>query len=274
MPFFFTTFRLARIPPPEPPPEVPEQDLGTLWMIIGDSQTEGRAPAGTSQNPGTAFRHIWNENVNDGADITTFTNLGQGGSTLNQSNSRYHLSSARTNRTWVHTQESGGQSGDGGSQITAAAFKAVFKDHILDIYANTPSAVISYETPFEFGRDVVSDPDYPYRDWSGAYETALREAITELYNENGITVYLAEVRRDIELLQNWTNGVITIVPADVWYQSGDPDWAHYTPMGNFMVALSMFVALGYNPTTFTFTSITDVTADQKTACVAVIAENI
>lgn len=258
-------FRSASPPPEEPDPA----DIGTAWIIAGDSQTEGRAPAGTSQNPGTAFRHIWNENVNEGADITSFTNLGLGGSALSGTNDRYMNSGARTNATWVHTQESGNQDSLDDSQITASAFKATFKSHIQDVATESPNAVISYETPFSFGRQGESG-----RNWDTDYETALREAVSELLSESSITVILAEVRRDIELLEVWTNGSITITPADVWYQEGDDNWAHYTPLGNFMVALSMLVALGYDPTGYTFTSITDVTADQKTACLAVIAENL
>lgn len=245
--------------------------IGLLWMICGDSQTEGRVPGdGTSDNPGTAFRHIYNENF--GTNVTTFTNLGQGGSSLNETTGRYNLSSARTNRTWVHSQESGAQDGDSGSQNTAAKFKAVFKTHIRAIFANTPGAVISYETPFSFGREGEGEG---VRNWNLTYEIALREAIEELLREEGIRVYLAEVRRNIEALQAYNEGGIDLTGADVvWYDNAEPNsaiWAHYTALGNFMVALSMFVGLGHDPTDFTFTSITDVTADEKTACLAIIS---
>jgi hypothetical protein len=264
-PFMFNNFRLAEIPPPEPEPPMEPLDIGLLWMICGDSQTEGRVPGdGPSDNPGKCFMNIWNENENAGADITTFTNLGQGGSSLASTNSRYNSSGSRMTRTWVHTQESGSQSGDGGSQDTAAKFKAVFKDHIRDIYANTPDAIISYETPNSFDR--TGD-----RNWDGAYETALREAIDELYDEDEIRVYLAEVNAIIEALEVYSSGGITIAKSDVWYTNPvDPLYAHYTALGNFAVALAMFCALGYDPTGYTFSSITDVTADQKTAAIACI----
>jgi hypothetical protein len=244
--------------------------IGLLWMICGDSQTEGRVPGdGTSDNPGTAFRHIYNENF--GTNVTTFTNLGQGGSSLNQTTGRYNASGARTNRTWVHSQESGAQDGDSGSQDTAAEFKAVFKTHIRAIFANTPGAIISYETPFSFGREGEGEG---VRDWRLTYEIALREAIDELLLEDGIRVYLAEVRRNIEALQAYNEGGIDLTGADVvWYDnSGDNSslWAHYTALGNFMVALSMMAGLGIDPRAFTFTSITDVTANEKTACLAII----
>lgn len=244
--------------------------LRTLWMIAGDSQTEGRVPGdGTSDNPGTAFRHIYNENF--GTNITSFTNLGLGGSSLAETNERYTASGSRTNRTWVHFQESGAQDGDGGSQNTAAKFKAIFKAFAIEIFTTTPGAVISTETPFSFGREGEGEG---VRNWNLSYEIALREAIRELLIEYGIVVHLAEVRRNIEALQAYNEGGIDLTGTDVvWYDNAGGNsslWAHYTALGNFMVALSMMVGLGIDPRNFTFTSITDVTANEKIACLAII----
>lgn len=246
---------------------IPRPNIGTLWMICGDSQTQGRAPAPSPcENPGNAFRLIYNEN--EGASVTTFTNLGEGGSSLAATNSRYHLSSARTTRTWVHSQESGSQSD--ATQDTAAEFKAVLIDHIRDIYANTPGAIISYEWPNNFDRGPEGTNESA-RNWYAAYAAVTREALDELLRDYGIKVYMAEVDRNIEALEVYNSGGITIAKSDVWYtDSLDPLYAHYTYLGNFMVALSMLVALGRDVRTWTFTSITDVTANQKTACLAII----
>lgn len=250
--------------------------IGLLWLICGDSHTEGRAPPGTCQNPGTALRHILNEN--EGTNITGFVNLGVGGSTLSETTGRYLAAESRANRTFVWTQESGNQQGGGDSQISPAAFRATFITHCIHVDTESPGAEQVYETPFSFGRGPAPiSPPEDFRAWGGEYEDALRSAIVELREVYGIIVHLAETNADILALQAYSDDDITITPYDVWYQRGElaapagrgPEF-HFTALGNFMVALSVMVAIGRNPLLYTYDSITDVTAAQKTACLNVI----
>jgi hypothetical protein len=229
--------------------------IGILWMGVGDSEMDGRTPDSNNpcHTPMDAFRNVLNEN--EGAGVSSWTKVALGGAILAEHHTRYLASGSRGTRTWVYSQESGEQSG---SQATAAGFKADFKAYIIAVRANSPSAVISFETANSFNREAEGD-----RNWT-SYNVVLREAIAELQAEEGITVYLSEADATIELLE------AALTPADVWYQNPDVrgPYAHYTPLGNFALALSKCIALGRDPRTMTFASITDVTTPHKTAAVA------
>lgn len=205
-----------------------------------------------------AAKNILNEN--EAAGIVSWTEIGQGGAVLTEHTTRYNASGSKAFKTWVNSQESGQQSG---TQATAAGFKAAAKAHFIAVAAGSPLAKHTYETPNSFN-SVAAD-----RVWDGAYEVALREAVAEVFAENGIIVYLAETNATIEDLESFDEGGITVIPYDVFYQAVDARGpsAHYTPLGNFAVALSLLVRLGRDIRTFTFNTITDVTADHKTAAV-------
>ncbi len=243
-------------------------NLGIKLMFAGDSETEGRTPDGTCENPGEAVKNILNENL--GLSISSFTNLGSGGSSLAETASRYMASGSKADRTFVNTQESGAQDGDDGSQATPALLKATLKTHIRNVRTNSPSAAICYQIPNSFRRT-------GNRNWD-PYEGPTRAALLELLSEENIRVYVAETNAVILAAEVYSAGGITIVPADVWYQAGEvspptgrgPEY-HFTPFGNWLVALSILHACGHPVTTYTYATITDVTADQKTAGLAVMA---
>jgi hypothetical protein len=235
-------------------------EIGTLLMDAGDSQTEGRAPDGPCENPGNAFRLAINEN--EGQSIPTFVNLGQGGSSLNQTRLRYLASSSRTNRTLVHAQESGSQTGDSESQDTPEKLRDQIIAFFLAASVESLLAKFGYEYPHSFWRQGDAG-----RNWDDLYQAALEEAITILRNTYGIIVYVARVRQFVEALEVYDVGGVTFTAPDLWYQEVDErgPWAHYTAFGNAAVAFARLISLGRDPRTWNFTSWTDITADQIAA---------
>ena len=234
-----------------------------LWACCGDSQTEGRTPPGSiSFAPMEVARLLYNENM--GTSIASWGELGLGGSSLPETTVRYLAYGSRGNRTWVHSQESGGIEAD---QDTLAEMKEAYKAHFRAVKTNSPSAFISYETPNSFDRTT------PDRNWEPREQT-LRDAIDEIWIQEGIRVYLAEVNAVIEALEVYNVGGVTITKADVWYQIDDErgPYAHYTELGNFAIGAEMLYAMGFPVHTWTTASITDVTADHKTAALNVITQ--
>lgn len=242
--------------------------LGVLLACCGDSQTQGRTPnTGVCLNPMEAARLLLNENL--GTSISSWGNLGQGGSSLAETTSRYLAYGSRGNRSWVHSQESGEISPD---QDTLIEYGEVLKAHFRAVKINSPNAVISTETPNSFNRTTTD------RNWDPR-EQFLRDTLEQLWEQEGIRVYLAEVNAVIEALEVYDFGGVTITPYDLWYQEdevgppgdGRGPWAHYTEFGNFVLGAEYLYSLGYPVTTWATTSITDVSAPHKTATFNVIA---
>jgi hypothetical protein len=228
---------------------------GSSWGSFGDSQSAGYG-TGTSEDPMTAFRNIWDQ---DFTPPTTYVLNGSGGRALAATNAYYTTRAERTGFTFVHFQESGDQAETG--QTTASEFGDTYDDFITEIQGNTPNAVKLSETAFNFGRGPEGQND-PNRDW-GPYNTELRARIAT-WAGSGVTIYLAEVDRNIKALD-------LLIPGDVWFSSVEANSYHYKDAGNLMVALSYFDTLNYDVTALDLSGITNVTAPQKAACLQVIA---
>jgi hypothetical protein len=242
-----------KVKPAPQPPDTGIPDLGLRWMFLGDSQTGGRA-SGEVLSHVTAFRAIWDKSFPTLAGEQA-TIDGVSGRRLASTAEYYGGSSARTDRTWVHFQESGGQ--DGAGQTTAAEFGATWEAFVRKIKAESPNAIISTETAFSFGRE-----DESGRDWD-PYNAVLREKLA-LVAKDGIKVRLAEVDRNVKALDALVGGV------NVWFQSSETNAYHYKGLGNLLVALSIFDAMGYNVDALDLSGITSVTADQKAKCLEII----
>jgi hypothetical protein len=238
------------------PPDTGRVIPGAKWMFIGDSQTAGRA-TGETKSHHSAFATIWNANFSP-AVTDTFSD-GQSGGYLIEHMDRYDSERRRTDRTWVHFQESGGQTSSSRNtgQATAADFGATWESFVRMIKAQSPAAVISTETAFSFGRESEAG-----RNWN-PYNVALREKLAALAKE-GIQVKLAEVDRNIKDLG------AAVGAGNVWFQSNETDAYHYKNLGNLMVALSIFDAFGYDVNKLDMSKITTVAADQKTKCLEII----
>lgn len=72
---------------------------------------------------------------------------------------------------------------------------------------------------------------------------------------SGITVKVADVNASI----TWASAQLG--DSVVWYQAGDVNEFHYTEVGNLMVAMTVWDALGYNVSTLDYSSITDVSTE-------------
>lgn len=242
------------------------RELGAAWMFLGDSQTDGRA-TGATRSPVEAFCRIWQTKYPSTGPTTPFTNLpsnpyknGVSGRSLAESKTHYDGRAERTNRTWVHFQESGNQNLAG--QATATAYGDTFDGFVTAIRANTASAVISTETAFSFGREAEA-----FRNWD-TYNTELRARVAT-WAASSVIIPIAEVDRDIKLLGT------SIGAANVWFQSGEVNEFHYRPAGNLMVALSKFKSLGYTITLADLADIptTEVSAAWQQACLDVYNAN-
>jgi hypothetical protein len=234
--------------PPSPP-----VDIGNAFMFLGDSQTGGYG-SGSTINPPTAFRAIWDETQTPPSSQHV---NGEGGRSLVQTNAYYTLRGDKGTRTMVYFQESGGQEEPG--QETAGEFGDTFDDFIAEIISNTPTAVIVTETAFSFGRE-----EEDWRDWT-TYNTE-QAARVATWGGLGTTIYVSQVNRNILRLQE------ILTPGEVWFQLGEGNDFHYKDAGNLMVALSMFDALGYDMDDLDLSGITVPTSTQINACLQVIAE--
>lgn len=237
-------------------PEFPSEPIAlpSRWVFLGDSQTAGRATESPSaESPIVAFRNIWDENALTPSSPTQTTN-GVSGRLLSETVAFYESVSI-VSTPWVHTQESGGQDAP---QNTASAFGDIFQDYIELIYSEWPSAIVSYETAFSFGREAESG-----RNWD-PYNEELRDRVAIL-EDAGHTVIIVDTDKYIKLLQE------ALTPADVWYQSGDANAYHYTGLGNFMIAMLMLRRLGYDVSALTHATIDDVDSSDKAVAVALLS---
>lgn len=213
--------------------------LGAKWMSVGDSHNFGYGST-TCQTPYHAFARILQTKGVVGIRGNPYTNIGtsdvyqngESGRWLADTLTHYNGRSERTDRTLVLFQESGNQNNVG--QTTAAAFGDTWDDFIDAILANTPSAVIVYETAFSFRREADE-----YRNWDD-WNTELRARIATRALPNQI--FLAETERDIELLET------AIGYTNVWWQSNEANPYHFKSVGNLMIALSILKALRYTIT--------------------------
>jgi hypothetical protein len=228
-------------------------------MFLGDSQTAGRAPNTTILlSHVTAFEHIWDQTFGDTA--TSYTD-GFGGRVLIDTHAHYSDQEERLDRTWVHFQESGNQASVGGEQDTAAEFCDTWENFVREIKATTPNAIISTETAFNFGRGPEGSNE-ANRDW-GPYNDLMRIRAAQLEAE-GIKVYIAEVDRNIKALD------AIVGSGEVWLQEGETNAFHYEGLGNLMVALSVFDALGYDVNTLNMSGITEISSAYKAHCLNII----
>lgn len=234
-------------------PDAAKANLGRQWMFLGDSQTGGRA-SGEVASPVTAFRAIWDRSFPAEADADAHIN-GESGRILSATASHYAGRSDRGTRTWLHFQESGGQAGSG--QNTAAEFGAAWEAFVRRIKQDSPRALISTETAFSFGREGEAG-----RNWD-PYNVVLRQRLAALAKD-GIQVRLAEVDRNIKALG------AAVGARQVWFQADESNRYHYKGLGNLMVALSLFAALGCDVQSLDLSGITSISAADKARCVEII----
>lgn len=239
--------------PPDPDPIV----IPTRWGFYGDSQTGGRATeTPTAVNHQTAFRNIW-----DGSGLTaplsTIQN-GVSGRSLAGTRAEYE-GNTYASTPWLHVQESGDQNEDG--QRTASEFGATFQSFMEKLRTDHPSALITYETAFSFGREAES-----YRNWTN-YNTEMLARVATL-QAAGNTVHVVDTDKYIKLLQSASG----VTPADVWYQNGDSNAYHFTGVGNFCIACAMFKTLGYDLDALTYSGVS-INATMRTTAVQIVRDN-
>lgn len=228
--------------------------VGDSWFFFGDSETDGRAdtePTAISQ--AVAFSNVWDATYGTAHTSTIF---GEGGGiTLLESYENYLSTAGTESATWISIQESGQHSQPERGQETPEDFGDTFELFVRHIDANAPNAVITYETAFSFS------PEVPERNWT-EFNTELRERVNLLAAE-GIDVRIAEVAANVDDL-------IALVGR---YEVIQDDDAHYTGLGNLVVALSIYSALGYDVKALdlSYISDSDVTGANKAAAVSVVA---
>lgn len=228
----------AQLPPDE---EVISDriELGTKWFFLGDSQTAGRAQGtDSSKSHAIAFENIFAGTYTEKIIDTRIS--GVSGRSLIGHHDSYSSTNNLADYSWVHFQESGNQNQTG--QQSVDDYIKTFDLFVRDIVANSPNAIISTETAFSFGRETTS-----FRNWD-AYNTALRLKVSQLRQE-GIIVHIADVDEMIKLADEEFGA------GNVWYQAGEQNNYHYTGLGNFIVALSIYKSLGYNLATLNLSRI-------------------
>jgi hypothetical protein len=244
---------IPRVPPP--------LEVGVKWGFWGDSQTGGR-DTGIWKSHVEAWCTIWARkfptkapsNPINGLDTNPFRN-GVSGRSLGGTRDHYNAAGARTDRDWVHAQESGGQNTGDASQVTVEAFVLTYLNFWRGVHANTPNARKTYETAFSFGRESILDPDYPFRDWT-TRNAALVAANAILYQE-GIEVLLVHTDFFIKAVQS------ELGAAALWFQSGEENEFHYRGLGNLVVACAICKALRIPLTQLDLADFTGATYAQK-----------
>ena len=195
------------------------------WGHYGDSQTGGRATETNAVNPYQAFLSMY---VASGHTTPTSAIVdGVSGNSLAQHQARYEADTFLST-PWFHVQESGNQNLDG--QRTASEWGDTFDTFMNLLHTDWPSALITYETAFSFGREGEA-----YRNWT-SYNTELYTRVAGL----GFTVHVVDTDTYIKAADN------VFGASNVWFQTGDAKAYHYKGLGNFIVALAIFDTLGYN----------------------------
>lgn len=250
-----------REPTPEPTPTTPTPDQPTsplsvpaYWGFYGDSHTAGRAEITSASSPSKVFRAIW-----DASGFTAPTQVqtrGVGGRSLQGTYEAWSKDSYAST-PWIHTQESGDQS-DAGQQ-TPVEFGNTFEAYWRAVDAKYPSALKTYETAHSFlllgtqWRDWQSTQNW--QRWGYASQA---EAIS----------YNAEMLRRIQILKDdgivvhpvytaeYIDALIARIPGGYPTIEVDGNPRHYNAIGNFMIALAMFKALGYDISSLNVSGIT------------------
>ena len=272
-------------PPEEPvdPPTDPEGPVETpvgaielpdYWGFYGDSHTAGRGNIASSASPSLVFRNIWAASgfstpvrvVKDGASGRTLANT-----RLAFEDDTY------ADTPWIHTQESGGQNSDG--QRTPEEFGDTFEQYWREVDRRYPGSIKTYETAFSFGAARAAQDG---RDWEGTQHWQdwgyLSEADAISYNDEMLRRITLLADDDIVVIPVYTAEYINVLIARIpgGYPSIEDDGPyHYNGVGNFMIALAKFKALGYDVDDLDFSTVTiheDPATDlaRKVLCVDVI----
>jgi len=237
-------------------------DIGEQWIFLGDSETGGRANEPKAESQVIAFNNIWNQTFS--VSLSPLKTNGVSGRSL-QGTYDYYLSMTNGgDATLVHFQESGSQNS---TQDTPSKFVANFDAMVRNIAAVSPNAVISTETAYSFEMPIGGN-----RDWT-QHNIQMRAKIAELANER-IIVHLAEVDKYIKELvaQKRVQLGQDAGQQIVWGDTDNSIARHYTGLGNLMIALGMFDALGYDVNTLDLSDIPNdqVSADDKQLCISII----
>jgi len=229
--FTLSTPSFANESPPDP------SFIGAKWFFLGDSQTIGRAKQEHTKSHAIAFYRIWEATF--GENVTQTVN-GVSGRTMKQTRT-YFIDNAKKNSSWVHFQESGNQLSDNGSQNTAKKFVNQFESLVRAINKLSPNAKISTETAYSFEAEKMKG-----RDWK-KYNIALYKSVVKLRSE-GITVYVANVDNNIKNLVTAKRKELGVDGGQqaVWGGPSNELKRHFTGLGNFMIALSIYEALGFD----------------------------
>ena len=241
--------------------------LGLNWMFFGDSQTDGRAMQAHTKSHALAVRYIWEATFGSSVDQTI---NGRSGRTLEGTRAAYKKAASKEKVTWVHFQESGNQLSGGGSQNTPEKFAFQFERMVRSIAKLSPKAVISTETAYSFEAENKRG-----RDWD-EYNKVLVNVVKKLRAE-GIRVYVAQVDRNIRALVKAKRSRLGKDAGQqaVWGGEGNKLRRHYTGLGNLMVALSIYDALGISLKSLSFESIPDheVSPEDRALCLELLSKN-
>lgn len=225
--------------------------LPSYWGFYGDSQTAGRETEPTAVSPPVIFEIIWSDSGYTAP--TSITTDGLGGRWLAATRTAYE-SDSYAGTPWIHVQESGNQNQDG--QRTASEWGATFQAFMQTIATDYPGALITYETAYSFEREADA-----YRNWT-SYNVELYSRVATLAGL-GVDVIVVDTDTNIKAL-------VTELTYDVvCFPDNDTNAYHYQGIGNLMVALTMFDALGYDVTALDLSGV-NILAAHKTAAIGVI----
>lgn len=217
----------------------------------GDSESGGREPEPTAVNPSTIFRIIAEDS---GIWVPTDYDVdGASGRSLAGSFAAYQADTIPGN-PMIWMQESGNQNLDG--QRTASEFGATFQAAWEAIHTDWPLSLKLYETANSFRREAEA-----WRNWD-PYNEELLSRIATLAGM-GIDIRLLDVDARIKAL-------VTELTYDVvCFPDGHANQFHFQGIGNFMIALEGFRAIGHSMGDLNHSGI-NLNSGHKSAAIAVI----
>ena len=241
-----------------------QSPVGKNWYFLGDSQTIGRAKQKESRSHALIVKKIWQDTFK--TNVSQLVD-GESGRTLEGTMKAYMKTPNPEYFTWIHIQESGNQLSGGGTQNTPEKFAVQLELFLREVNKRSPDALISLETAYSFEAYSIKG-----RDWT-KYNTKIIEVTNRLKND-GIIVHLVPVDTNINSLVKIKRNQLgfTAGQQSVWGDVGNRIKRHYTGLGNFMIALSIFDTLGIDLYSLDLSSIPlhEITKDDKELCIKIL----
>lgn len=239
--------------------------IPTNQYFFGDSQFTGHG-TGICHDSIDGFRVLW-PSFNSTPYNSAIPIRGEGGRNLlgHFEVMQTDLGTGPTPRTgpeWIHFTETGNQDQDG--QRTATEYGNTLETVLRWLKQRSPNALISFETPYTFGREGET-----WRNWRPNRLEAMAR-VAKLAAE-GIDIHVIDAVPLVDRLVNFMGNV-----TDVWLMPPYPAPYHFTDLGNLFIGMCMWQSFGYDVEAADYSVIIDegiISREQIAAMIEVLKSN-